>query len=343
MFIDRIIHLVKELIETGVSYYGCLFKDHVKKDITELVNHGVTSIVLAVSEYEMSIWFDRIKEIIELFKYYGLKVYWDFWAWGKVFGGEAPSEYLQKNIMHRQVRSNGEVAPAACFNDRDFVNYMLVSVDQVAEETEIDGFFWDEPSFYNLPNDDSWACLCKTCQTKFNEDFGYQMPKELNEDVLKFREESILKFLQELLKRVKDNNKKLKNIICVLPEKNPKIGILNWERIAHLEGLDVLSSDPYWSVFGKSFEWYKEVTSEIQKLAVKNNLKSQVWLQLFMLPEEEIQRIEEALIFAKTIGIDSIFAWPFRAAEGQIITSEKPKETWEALGKTYKKLRVGEI
>ena len=326
-----------------MSYYGCLFKDHIKEDIIELVNHGVTSVVLAVSEYEMSIWFDRVKEIIELFKYYGLKVYWDFWAWGKVFGGEASSEYLQKNIKHRQVRSNGEVAPAACFNDKDFVNYILVSIDQVAEETEIDGFFWDEPSFYNLPNDDAWACICKSCQTKFKDDFGYNMPRELNEDVLKFREDSILRFLQELLTRVKENNKNLKNIICLLPEKNPKIGIINWERIAQLKNLDVLSSDPYWPVFGKSFEWYKEVTKEIKSLAVQHNLKSQIWLQLFMLPEEEIQKLEEAAIFAKNAGIDSIFAWPYRAAEGQLIASENPKKTWETLGRVYVKLKMGEI
>jgi len=331
------------LIETGVSYYGCLFRDHIKKDIIELVDHGVTSIVLAVSEYEMSIWVDRIKEIIELFKYYGLKVYWDFWAWGKVFGGEATSEYLQKNIKHRQVRSNGEIAPAACFNDRDFVNYLLVSIDQVAEETEIDGFFWDEPSFYNLPQDDAWACLCKVCQTKFKEEFGYPMPKELNDDVIKFREESILRFLQELLARVKENNEKLKNIICVLPEKNPKIGIINWDKIAKLSGLDVLSSDPYWPIFDKSFEWYKDVTTEIKSIASRYNLESQIWLQLFMLPENEVHRLEDAIVFAKEVGINSIFAWPFRAAEGQIIASENPEKTWRILGKIYKKLKMGEI
>ncbi|MEQ9716261.1 MAG: hypothetical protein ABGF52_12110, partial [Candidatus Asgardarchaeum sp.] len=91
------------MIELGISYYGCLFKEHIKQDIRQLSHNGVNAIVLAVSEYEASVWFDRLKEIIEFIKLQGMKVYWNFWAWGGLFGGEAASKYLQDSIDDRQV------------------------------------------------------------------------------------------------------------------------------------------------------------------------------------------------------------------------------------------------
>ncbi len=58
-------------------------------------------------------------------------------------------------------------------------------------KAEVDGFFWDEPH-YALPKSyasitggagDDWGCRCPECMKKFEDYYGYEMPKIMNDDV----------------------------------------------------------------------------------------------------------------------------------------------------------------
>lgn len=56
------------------------------------------------------------------------------------------SLFLQNNIHHRQVSAyTGEALNAACFNTNSFRDYFKGICVKLARETEVDGFFWDEP------------------------------------------------------------------------------------------------------------------------------------------------------------------------------------------------------
>ena len=325
-------------IEKGVSYYGNLFSDCLEKHLDELKQMGFNAILLAVSEYEALQWFDRLKEMICIMKDYGFNVYWDFWAWGGVFGGEAASKFLHDHINGRQVLNNGEVVPAICFENETFVDYLKNWIRDIAEETEITGFFWDEPSFYRLTEENIWACRCETCKTKYFQFFNEIYPLNLTEKVIQFRERQIITFLENLLDTVKEVNNQLKNIVCLLPEEDVRIGIIDKEKIAALKNLDILSTDPYWAIFDKDLRWYKEKTEEIVNLAKKYDLQNQIWLQLFLLPKEEIANLSKAVEIAIDLGVSSIFVWPFRAAEGLTISSERPKETWLEIGRIFKSI-----
>lgn len=328
------------MIELGISYYGCLFKEHIKQDIRHLAYNGVNAIVLAVSEYEASVWFDRLKEIIEIIKLQGMKVYWNFWAWGGLFGGEAASKYLQDSIDDRQVDVNGKKVSAICPSSSNFRNYMKSWIEDILKETDVDGFFWDEPHYFGAySGGESLTCYCERCKNLFMEKYSVPPPNELTKEFTEFRESLMLDFLLDLLSTVKKLNSKAINIVCLLPEKNPIVGVFNWDKVAKLDVVDVIASDPYWSLYGKDLEWYKNVVTDIISIAKNTKKKSQIWLQLFMLPKDEIKNLEPAVKFAIKQGVDSIFAWTYKAAEGQFLTSEDPVTTWHQLMLIYREIR----
>lgn len=192
---------------TAVSYYGINYVEHAEKDFQEMLDHGCDTVILALTEFDMDFWFPNINAIIKKAHEMGLRVLADTWGIGKYFGGEQVSLFLQNNIHHRQVSAyTGEVLNAACFNTNSFRDYFTGLCMKLARETEVDGFFWDEPH-YAYPKayasitggaGDDWACRCPECMKKFEDYYGYEMPKFMNDDVKQFRWREALKTLYQL-------------------------------------------------------------------------------------------------------------------------------------------------
>ena len=102
---------------TSVSYYGFNYVEHAEKDFQEMIEHGVDTVILAITEFDMDFWFPNINNIVKKAHELGLRVLADLWGIGKYFGGEQVSLFLQNNIHHRQVSAlTGEPLPFACFN-----------------------------------------------------------------------------------------------------------------------------------------------------------------------------------------------------------------------------------
>ena len=97
---------------TAVSYYGMNYVEHAEKDFQEMIEHGVDTVILALTEFDMDFWFPNINAIIKKGHEMGLRMIADTWGIGKYFGGENVSLFLQNNIHHRQVSAyTGEVLP----------------------------------------------------------------------------------------------------------------------------------------------------------------------------------------------------------------------------------------
>ena len=166
---------------TAVSYYGMNYVEHAIADFKEMKEHGCDTVILAITEFDMDFWFPNINNIVKAAHDLGLRVIADPWGIGKYFGGEQVSLFLQNNIHHRQVSAyTGEVLNAACFNTNSFRDYFRGLCLKLARETEVDGFFWDEPH-YAYPKSyasitggagDDWACRCPECMKKFEAYFG---------------------------------------------------------------------------------------------------------------------------------------------------------------------------
>ncbi|MHA1579197.1 MAG: hypothetical protein ACTSUQ_06180 [Candidatus Freyarchaeota archaeon] len=105
--------------ELGVSYYGFHYPDRAEEDFREIIEYNCDAVLLAVSEYDYQVWYPNVVRIAGIAKDMGLTVYVNLWAFGKVFGGEPPSVFLQDHVDNRQVLSKEPPLPlvGACFNN----------------------------------------------------------------------------------------------------------------------------------------------------------------------------------------------------------------------------------
>ena len=137
--------------QTAISYYGLGYVEHAEADFKEMLEHGCTTVILAVTEFDFDFWRPNIAKIVDKAHAMGLRVLLDTWGIGKFFGGEQVSLFLQNNTENRQVSAlTGEKLVAACFNTPSFRDYFQRICLTLARETEADGFFWDE-AHYALP------------------------------------------------------------------------------------------------------------------------------------------------------------------------------------------------
>lgn len=346
--------------ETGVAYYGVMYPDRAVKDFEEMVEYGCNAVLLGWSEFDAWFWHPNVLKLIEEARNHGLRVYVDPWAWGKIFGGEPTSVFLQNHADLRQVSAKtGKVLPSACFNTEKFRQYVAGNIERMAEESDADYFFWDEPhyaSFWRLEDGsiqildlDDWACACETCKKLFKDEYGYEMPNQMNDDVASFRQNKIIEFLSEISSAVKRADPKKGVCTCLLPLSHPLIGITDWEGVASIRNVDMLSTDPYWVAlqqyglvpqgFEEGINWYRNTLDELIKLAEKHRKKTQAWVQAFNIPNGREEEIIKGIEIAKEKNIYSIFAWPYRAGEGSVLASDRTTTLWRMIGEAYKRIR----
>ena len=327
--------------ELGVSYYGFHYPDRAEEDFREIIEYNCDAVLLAMSEYDYQVWYPNVVRIAGIAKDMGLTVYVNLWAFGKVFGGEPPSVFLQDHVDNRQVLSKEPPLPlvGACFNTEGFRRYFFAAVSKLAGEEVFDGFFWDEPHFIITGSRDIYSCVCPRCRELFKEQYGYDMPKRANKDVFEFKEKSILNFLQESSRLVKDIDSKKSVIVCLMPFFTAEEQGASWEKVCSIKELDVFGTDPYWSLVRRDLDFVSSVSRETVELARRYRKKSQLWIQGFLIPAGKEEEVREAGRIIGKSGVDSVFTWAYRACEGSIVESENPKKVWSIIKEVYEELR----
>jgi len=330
-------------VKLGVSYFGVRNPEHVERDLDRIVEAGCNTVLHTFSENDFCYYRETIRQIVRLSKEKELEVYVDPWGVGGVFGGEAFTQFTLENDEAKQVFSTGNLAPAACPNNRDFRNFMRNWID-AAIEIGADTIFWDEPHFY-LPEwskwrkREGWACCCKSCQDLFYRKFGYSMPKESNQDVESFKDESLFDFIKDMVGIVKSRG--TNNALCLLPEwENQGIIEQKWDKYARLESLDIFGSDPYWMLAGKEFADFEFHVKEVKQLAGRYRKDPQIWIQAFKIKAGHERDVKRSVEVVYRMGIRNIMAWSYLGtAYMSSIRSERPKKVWQALKKAYLEIR----
>ncbi|MCD6317678.1 hypothetical protein J7M02_01270 [Candidatus Aerophobetes bacterium] len=343
-------------MKIGVSYFGNRILKHVKEDLQNIVEHSCNYVVHTFSENDLKYYKETMQDIIKVSHNLGLEVYIDPWGVGGVFGGEAFSNFLLENPDVWQVTSNGTAVPIACLNNEKFKEFLKGWIS-VAVDLGSDVIFWDEPHLYinKLMEDklNQWACLCEICKQKFKQKFNYEMPTEFSQDIVKFREESIVNFLTEMSAFA--HQKGIKNAVCLLPIENPIFGVKNWDKVCGIETIDIFGTDPYWISFEqkaalmgfggkvlKSLEVGKFVgyfSQKTQDLCKKYGKEGQIWIQSFKIPEGREQELTIAIDTAYNVGIRNIAAWGYDGCKSMSsIRSDRPDIVWEILGKAFRKI-----
>ena len=333
--------------ETGVSYYGLSYPEHAEKDFREMINHNCNAVILALSEFDIDFWFPNIVRVAKVAKDLGLKVYLDTWGIGKWFGGEPPSNFLTNNVKNRQVSAfTDEELPAACFNTKAFRDYFYGICEKLARNVDADGFFWDEPH-YALPKSyasitggpgDDWSCRCPVCQRKFEELYGYGMPRVMTKEVIAFREDSALDILKTASEMIKCIRPASKIICCVHATINTYYvkenrGYDDWEKVCKVDAFDVFST----TIINYSLpqSYFKSITQRTVDVAQKYGKGNQRWLMGYYNEPENLDDIKKIVHLYAGMGVESLFAWTYRGGYGTSLAAPRALEMWDKLGEAY--------
>lgn len=332
--------------ETGVSYFGSRDPEHVKRDMEDIVRHHCTFVVHTFSEADYYFYSEAMREVVRISQDIGLIVYIDPWGVGGVFGGEAFSRFVMEHPEETQRLADGTPLPAACLNRPAFQEFMADWIDR-AVESGADVLFWDEPHFY-IPRavwrgeqgEKEWACRCDRCRELFRLQYGGEMPEVMTDEVISFRDRSIVDFFTDASARGRAAG--LKNAVVMLPQENHLTGVSSWDLIAAIDTVDIFGSDPYWYAFKRPMsEFVAATTEKVLSVSAKYGKVPQMWVQAYRVPTGREQELSDAISIIADMGIRNIAAWSYRGGAPMNLQSDNPDLVWEVLGAAYGRVKGG--
>jgi N-acetylmuramic acid 6-phosphate etherase len=318
----------------GASYFGSRMLRHVARDMEDLARRGFTGVLHTFSENDLAYYRETMAQIVEASHAAGLEVQIAPWGVCQMFGGEAESRFTARHPEVGQVLETGRTTPSGCPNNPRVRAFLREWAD-AAVETGADRVFWDEPHWvhpehFGLPAE-HWGCRCDACRTLYSERVGGEMPTELTEDVLAFRESSMVDFLGELVAHVSARGARA--TVCLLPLTGGVHGISDWSRVAALPGLDTLATDPYWKVFAEPVEpFVSEYARRLRELGERHGVGAQLWIQGFGLVPADSDDVATAVSVARSEGIDDLWTWAYEAGgHMSSLGGDDPEVVWEVL------------
>ncbi|TXT54399.1 MAG: hypothetical protein BAJATHORv1_70099 [Candidatus Thorarchaeota archaeon] len=139
-----------------------------------------------------------------------------------MFGDETYSQFLHHNHHYRQITAESrEAVPAACINSSEFHSYFFEVVERTVADSKIDGVFLDEPHYYPLLAESEFTCVCEECQVEYERLYSEPMSFDYSKRIEKFREESMLRFLNDTCRAIKSASTSTEVAVCVLPIEGP--------------------------------------------------------------------------------------------------------------------------
>jgi hypothetical protein len=320
------------------------------------------------TETDLLYYQQSMAEIVEATHQAGLKAWLDPWGVAGIFSGETLSDFPLSHLDTLQERSDGKKAPAACPNHPETRRFLTEWVRSAAE-TGGDGIIWDEPHFFvpflRRERSAAWACRCGVCRERFRRQTGRQMPEALDNEVYAFRESSLREMLTELVAEAKRLG--MANALCLVPShfaeagfpeisrtlarlvgsddasSDPflQFGMKDWDAAAAIPGLDVFGTDPYWFMANVDPDAFLRAFAEKALAAAhRHGLKTQIWVQAFLVPEGREEELRAGLRTAAALGADQVAAWSYDgSASISQLRSARPDVVWRVIGEAFGELR----
>ncbi|HYQ09748.1 MAG TPA: N-acetylmuramic acid 6-phosphate etherase [Gaiellaceae bacterium] len=315
----------------GCSYFGVRIPRHVRRDMADLAARGYTGVLHTFSENDFAYYRETMAEIVAASHAEGLYVQASPWGLGRTFGGEAESRWVAFHPEESQVLDDGRRVAAACLNSPAYRDFCKEWADWVLE-CGVDSVFWDEPAWVvpeHVGVDDParWTCRCEHCAERF----GGPVPAELTPEVTRFRQESVVGFLRELVGHVVSRGGA--NTICLLPATEGTQGLADWDEVAAIRGLATLATDPYWKHWGEpAGPFVQRFARLLRETADRHGVGAQLWVPSFGLDRDDIPDLEAALEGAREEGVDDLWTWGYEACGhmSHLATPDAPL-VWEAV------------
>jgi N-acetylmuramic acid 6-phosphate etherase len=299
--------------------------------MADLAARGYTGVLHTFSENDVAYYRETMAEIVAASHAEGLYVQASPWGLGRTFGGEAESRWVAFHPEESQVLDDGRRVAAACLNSPAYRDFCKEWADWVLE-CGVDSVFWDEPAWVvpeHVGVDDParWTCRCEHCAERF----GGPVPAELTPEVTRFRQESVVGFLRELVGHVVSRGGA--NTICLLPATEGTQGLADWDEVAAIRGLATLATDPYWKHWGEpAGPFVQRFARLLRETADRHGVGAQLWVPSFGLDRDDIPDLEAALEGAREEGVDDLWTWGYEACGhmSHLATPDAPL-VWEAV------------
>jgi N-acetylmuramic acid 6-phosphate etherase len=323
--------MTTDVRRAGCSYFGVRIPRHVRRDMADLAARGYTGVLHTFSENDFAYYRDTMAEIVAASHAEGLYVQASPWGLGRTFGGEAESRWVAFHPEECQVLDDGRRVAAACLNSAAYRDFLKEWADWVLE-CGVDSVFWDEPAWVvpaHVGIDDAsrWTCRCDQCAERF----GGPVPAERTPEVIRFREESAVDFLRELVGHVAAREGM--NTICLLPSLEGTQGLADWDEVAALPGLDTLATDPYWKHWdGEPEPFVRRFARLLRETSDRHGVGAQLWVPSFGLTRDDIPDLEAAIAATRDEGVDDVWTWGYEACGymTHLATPDSPA-VWEAV------------
>jgi hypothetical protein len=139
-----------------------------------------------------------------------------------------------------------------------------------------------------------------------------------------FRQDSLLRFLDEMMTHVKHRRPEVENVLCLMPwERRPDhaslapgwYGVIAWEPFVALPSLGTFSTDPYW-IHERTFSYFEDNAREAIALAHAAGKRCQIWVQGVWIAPGKEPEVGRTLRAAADLGADMLAVWSFRGEPG---------------------------
>jgi N-acetylmuramic acid 6-phosphate etherase len=325
--------MTTEASRAGCSYFGVRVARHVRRDMADLAARGYTGVLHTFSENDLAYYRGTMAEIVAASHAEGLFVQASPWGLGRTFGGEAESRWVAFHPEECQVLDDGRRVAAACLNSSAYRDFCKEWADW-ALECGVDAVFWDEPAWVvpeHVGVDDAarWTCRCERCAERF----GEAIPADFTPEVRRFREESVVDFLHELVAHVAARGGT--NTVCLLPATEGTQGLADWDEVAALPGLATLATDPYWKHWDEpAGPFVRRFARLLRETAARHGVGAQLWVPSFGLDGSDVPELEAAVAAAREEGVEDLWTWGYEACRHMthLATADAP-QVWEAVSK----------
>ena len=337
------------IIKRGTSYFGNRDLRHFRRDLDDMQAFPFHYLLHTFSENDLLYYRATLRDMVWAAKDKGLEVYIDPWGVGKVFGGEAFSQFIAENPDECQILTNGQRVPAACLTSQKFQDFMSRWIEG-AIFLGPDVIFWDEPHYYldlalasKSPNTyHLWSCFCGRCRRLFKEEAGFAMPAVLTDEVIQFRKSILMNFLKDICRQVREQG--VKNAVCLLPVPDKKIenflGGDIWKEISRLQDVDILSTDPYGILFNIPVESFvRDYGQKVSRLSERHQKESEIWIQAFRIPKGAEMEVVKSIETAADCQPHRIAVWSYQGTSCMSeLSCEEPEIVWEKIRDAFAKL-----